>query len=147
MEIHRIGVDGDVKQIRALISKYDGQVDAIGLDGIPVALHLGDAHLPHRVGGPLPTLARRTPVVDGSGIRASLERWGVILADRSEPGIFSQKHVLMVPGLNHNGLAEALSRRTPHIRYADPMVFFALPDFVPGVGPVSYTHLTLPTKA
>ena len=134
VQIHRIGIDGDLEQARNLIAEFDGQVDAIGLDRIPAMLHLGDAQVPHRRGITLPKLARQTPVVDGSGIRASLERWGVILTDRSEPGIFSQKHVLMVPGLNHNGLAEALSRRTPHVRYADPMVFFALPDFVPGVG-------------
>ncbi len=39
----------------------------------------------------------------------------------------------MAPGLNHGGLAQALDRRTPFLRYADPDVFFALPDF-PGVG-------------
>jgi hypothetical protein len=50
-------------------------------------------------------------VVDGRIIRAGLERWGIMLADRAQPGIFGQKRVLMVPGLNHNGLAGALERR------------------------------------
>ncbi len=78
-------------------------------------------------------MATHTPVVDGSGIRAGLERWGIILADRAQPGIFSQKQVLMVPGLNHNGLAQALEKRGCTMRYADPFVFFNLPHF-PGIG-------------
>lgn len=71
--------------------------------------------------------------MDGSGVRDGLQRWGVTLADRAQPGIFSKKHILMVPGVNHTGLAQALARHSPTIRYADPVVYFALPQF-PGVG-------------
>ena len=133
LQIRRIGCAGDVARARALIEEYDGQVDAIGLEGMPAQLQLGPARRPHETGAFIPVVAEATPVVDGSGIRAGLERWGVILADRDQPGIFSQKRVLMVPGLNHAGLAQALERRTSTIRYADPMIFFGLPGF-PGVG-------------
>jgi predicted amino acid dehydrogenase len=133
VEIHRLGCKGDAETARKLIAEYDGRVDAIGLEGLPAELELGPARRPHTDGSKLPAAARLTPVVDGSGIRAGLERWGVILADRAEPGIFSQKHILMAPGLNHNGLAQALGRRSPYIRYADPVIYFALPNF-PGVG-------------
>ncbi|MCA9924515.1 MAG: hypothetical protein KC421_19195, partial [Anaerolineales bacterium] len=75
----------------------------------------------------------KTAVVDGNGIRAGLERWGIILGDRAEPGIFSQKRVLMVPGVNHRGMSQALGQRSSAIRYADPVAYFALPYF-PGVG-------------
>ncbi|WP_456426987.1 serine carboxypeptidase [Rhodocaloribacter sp.] len=142
LRLHRVGSGGEAERIRELISAYDGKVDAIALDGIPVWLCLGRARVRHAAGGELPALARMTPVVDGSGIRAGLERWGVLLADRREPGIFSQKHVLMTPGLNHSGLADALRRRSPHVRYADPVLFFGLPP-VPGVG----SPRTLPKAA
>ncbi len=39
----------------------------------------------------------------------------------------------MVPGLNHKGLAGALERRAAELRYADPVIFFALPS-VPLIG-------------
>ena len=87
----------------------------------------------HDQGATLPALAKKTPVVDGSGIRPGLERWGVILGDRAEPGIFARKRVLMAPGLNHQGLVQALTHRGCSIRYADPIIYFGLPD-VPGVG-------------
>ncbi|MCX7851471.1 MAG: serine carboxypeptidase [Caldilineales bacterium] len=133
IELIRRGSGGDPARIEALIAEYDGRVDAIGLEGIPAVLQLGPAQVEHEIGARLRRVAQVTPVVDGSGIRAGLERWGVILADRAQPGIFAQKRVLMTPGLNHPGLAQALQRRGSAIRYADPVVYFALPDF-PGVG-------------
>lgn len=133
IRIHRVGCMGKAERARALIEEHDGRMDAIGLEGLPAELELGGATRAHEIGAALPAAASTTPVVDGSGIRAGLERWGVILADRLEPGIFSQKHVLLAPGLNHGGLAQALGRRSPYVRYADPEIYFALPDF-PGVG-------------
>ncbi len=133
IQMQRKGCGGDPEVARALIAEYDGKVDAIGLDGLPANIELGSFSKPHEIGQELAQAAEKTAVVDGSGIRAGLERWGVILADRAQPGIFAQKHILMVPGLNHPGLTQSLSRRSPHVRYADPVVYFALPQF-PGVG-------------
>jgi predicted amino acid dehydrogenase len=133
VQIRRLGCDGHAERARRLIAEHDGQVDAIGLEGMPIHLQLGAAHQQHMIGATLTAASRQTPVVDGAGVRGILERWGVTLADRAQPGIFSQKRVLMVPGLNHDGLAQALGRRGAAIRYADPLIYFGLPD-VPGVG-------------
>lgn len=133
LELRRVGCNGDVELARSLITTNDGQVDAIGLEELPAVLQLGPARQQHSLGASLIGAAQETPVVDGSGVRAMIERWGVILADRAQPGIFSQKRVLMVPGLNHDGLAQALGRRGTAIRYADPIVYFGMPD-MPGLG-------------
>ncbi len=127
------GTLGDGARAAALLAEYDGKVDAIALDGLPAELQLGGAHRPHTVGAGLRAVAKQTPVVDGAGIRAGLERWAVILADRAEPGIFEEKRILMAPGLNHNGLAQSLERRGSTIRYADPFIYFDLPATI-GVG-------------
>ncbi len=127
------GCDRDLDRARSLIREHDGKVDAIGLDGIPLDLELGRAHRPYQIGRELAAAASQSKVVDGGGVRGGLERWSVVLANRAEPGIFSQKRVLMVPGVNHVGLANALGRLTPDVDYYDPEVFFGLPD-VPGVG-------------
>jgi hypothetical protein len=133
VEILRRGCGGDPERARALIAEFDGRVAAIGLEGLPAELHLGQATRAHAVGASLPAIAQKTPVVDGDGVRAGLERWGVILADRAQPGIFAHKRVLMTPGLNHNGLAHALQRRGCTLHYADPLIYFNLPA-LPGVG-------------
>ena len=133
VQIHHRTCHGDLEQAQAIMAQYDGQVAAIGLDGLPTSLQLGAVRRPHTLGTRLGQTAKTTPVVDGSGIRAGLERWAVILADRAQPGIFSQKRVLLVPGLNHTGLAQALEKRGCTLRYADPFVYFNLPRF-PGIG-------------
>lgn len=127
------GTNGDADKARQLIEQFDGAVDCIVLDGMPGMLQLGSVQRPHEVGSTLPPLAKKSPLVDGSGIRGGIERWAVILADRAQPGIFAEKRVLLAPGLNHTGLAQALVRHTKSVRYADPIVYFGLPD-LPLVG-------------
>jgi predicted amino acid dehydrogenase len=130
--IETIGCNGDLDEAASLIAAHRDRVSAIGLDGLPAQLELGDARRDYLPGRRLVEASPSTPVVDGSGIRAGLERWGVVLADRAEPGIFAEKSVLMCPGLNHAGLAQALHRRGRRMRYADPVVFLGLPEF-PGI--------------
>lgn len=132
LQLHYRGCHGNAGTAVTLIQSFDGKVDAIVLDGLPAMLQLGSESRKHEVGSTLASYAKTTPVIDGGGIRAGLERWAVILADRAQPGIFSSKRVLMTPALNHNGLAQSLGRMAGEIRYADPIIFFGLPDF-PGV--------------
>lgn len=133
VQIQHIGCDRDKDKIEAHIKEYDGKVAAIALDGVSQYLRLGKAKVAHPIAETLFHIAQQTPVVDGSGVRAAMERWAVRLADEAQPGIWSRKRVLMSPGLNHGGLAQALGQYTEELRYADPIVYFALPP-VPGVG-------------
>jgi len=132
LELRRIGCQRDLKLARTLVARHDGKVDAMALEGMPVVLRLGPAQLTHSQVEEVRAAARMTPVVDGSGIRPALERWGVVLANRQEPGIFAEKRVLMMPGLNHTGLASSLAGHGCQVRYADPILFFGL-SHVPGV--------------
>src|SRR5512136_526895 len=129
IDVKRIGTGGEADRARELIAQYDGKVDAIGLEGFPAKIRLGTAVRPHAIGSTLKTAAKTTPVVDGSGVRDGLERWAVMLADRAQPGIFAEKHILMVPGLNHGGLVDEIAKHSSKVLYADPFVFFNLPNF------------------
>ncbi|MCA9898537.1 MAG: serine carboxypeptidase [Ardenticatenaceae bacterium] len=145
IHIRHIGCDGDLDKMAAHIEALDGQVTAVALDGIAKKLRLGKARVEHPAAAPLFEIAQQTPVVDGSGVRAAMERWAVRLADEAQPGIWSRKQVLMAPGLNHDGLAMALNQYTEEMRYADPVVYFALPP-VPGVGTAeTLTRVAEPT--
>lgn len=127
LTIQHLGGDGDVDTMAARIAALDGQVDAIALQGVTRLLELSNESVPHAEGERLFSIATQTPVVDGRGIRGALERWAVRLADETEKGIWSRKRVLMVPGLNHTGLAQALGQYTRSVRYADPVIYFGLP--------------------
>ncbi|MFN2194714.1 MAG: serine carboxypeptidase, partial [Anaerolineales bacterium] len=133
LDVHLVGCAGDPERALELIEAYDGQVDAIGLDGMPSHLQLAGVKKEFQTSAPLFAANSSTPIVDGSGIRDALESWSITLADRAQPGIFSHKRVLMVPGLNHDNLVKTLRRYTSEIHYADPVIYFAVPDF-PGAG-------------
>lgn len=144
-EIQHVGCDADLDEMAARISELDGSVDAIALHGVSRRLQLGRSRIEHSKSAALFAVANTTPVVDGGGVRAAMERWAIRLAAEAEPGIWSRKRVLMVPGLNHQGMAEALGQYTTEIRYADPVVFFAFPG-APGIGSSEFlARLARPT--
>ena len=133
VDVRRAGCGGDLARASRLVREADGQVDAIALEGLPLEIRLGAAVRPHVGAGDLRAAATRTPLVDGRAIRDGLERWAVILADRQQPGIFAEKRILMVPGFNHVGLANALMRHSDTLRFADPVTHLGVPS-LPGVG-------------
>jgi len=145
VEVRRIGAGGDPQRVRTLLNEYNGRVDAIGLEGYPRELNLAGYRMPHTTGASLPEAAPDTPVVDGSGVRHTLESWSLILAERAQPGLFSKKRVLMVPGMNHHSLVRGMRRYTEEIRYADPVIYFALPDFPLFTSPNLAARIALPT--
>jgi len=71
--LERTGTDGDQKKMRRLFQEMDGQVDAFGFGGADLGLEVdGRYH-------PLYSVAKlvdgiHTPVVDGGGVRAIVER-------------------------------------------------------------------------
>ena len=122
-------------------------ISAIALVGVSRWLRLGHEQVEHHEASHLfrnpikpqattddaPALSEPIPIVDGSGILPLIERWAVGLVQEAAPTLWAKKRVLMVPGLNHVGLAEALEQHTADIHYADPFIYFSLPT-VPGVG-------------
>lgn len=133
IELQHVSCLGDIGAMAAYIHSFDGRVDAIALEGVATALQLGTEHVDHEEAEHLLAAATLTPVVDGLGVQAAVERWGVYLADEIEPGLWTRKQVLMVPGLNHSGLIEGLSQFSADMRFADPVVYFGLPGTL-GIG-------------
>lgn len=133
VDLERVGCEGRPDRAAAAMRLAGEDVGAIALDGLPRRVWLGHARERHRGADLLPERVGRAPVVDGLLLRDALERWGVTLAARMEPGVFAKKRVLMVPGFNHVGLSQALGRYASAVRYADPVTHFLLPD-LPGVG-------------
>ncbi len=133
IKLKHIGCDSNIETMAAQIAQFDGKEAIIALQGVSEYLRLGKIKVRHSLADQLYTIAKKSIVVDGSGVRAALERWAVRLAAEAEPGIWARKRVLMAPGLNHDGLAQALGQYTQELRYADPVVYFAIPA-MPGVG-------------
>ena len=75
--LERRGTDGDFQRALCLIQELDGKVDAIGLGGIDLYLFAGGRRYAIRDALRLKEAAKKTPVVDGSGLKHTLERRAV----------------------------------------------------------------------
>lgn len=118
--IRRVGSDGDFRKAQALLREIDGTVDAIGLGGVDVYLSARGKRYALRDGLRLLQTVEKTRVVDGSGLKDTLEREMV----RQLPFFLRHKRVLMVCAMDRFGMAEALEEAGAECVYADKI--FAL---------------------
>ncbi len=118
-DISREGVDGKLDVALAKMAELDGTVDAIGLGGIDVYLYAGSKRYALRDGLRLLQAAKITPVVDGSGLKNTLERAAVRFM-RDELTIdLRDKKVLMVSALDRFGMAQALVDAGADVLFGD----------------------------
>lgn len=111
----------------ALIRDLDGKVDAIGLGGIDRYLYAGNHRYTIRDGERLAQCARKTPVVDGSGIKNTLERETIHWLNSEGVIDFAHSRVLLLCAVDRFGMAEALDRLAGYIVYGDLLFALELP--------------------
>ena len=118
-DISREGVDGKLDAAIKRVSELDGKVDAIGLGGIDVYLYAGSKRYALRDGLRLLNAAKTTPVVDGSGLKNTLEREAVrFMRDELHVDLRGKK-VLMVSALDRFGMAQALVDAGADVLFGD----------------------------
>lgn len=129
LSIERIGVDGDFKRAQEMLKDLDGKVDAIGLGGIDLYLYAGKKRFVIRDAKKLVRVVKNTPVVDGSGLKNTLEREAIryLVEETNLP--VSEKSVLMVSAVDRFGMAEALHEQGCRITFGDAI--FGLGIYLP----------------
>lgn len=125
-EIERIGTDGCIKKMIDTIKELDGKVDAFGLGGIDLYLFAGKKRYTIRDAEKIVRNAKKTPIVDGSGLKNTLERR--TLEHLKEIGWnFSGKKVLMVCAMDRFGMAETFEKMGAKVIYGDLMFSLGIP--------------------
>jgi len=118
-DIRRIGTDGSIDRALEKLHELDGKVAAIGLGGIDVYLYAGTKRYALRDGLRLLAAVKQTPVVDGSGLKNTLEREAVRFL-RDQLGIeLRGRKVLMVSALDRFGMAQALVDAGADVLFGD----------------------------
>ena len=107
--VERIGTDGSMEKAIQLITELDGKVDAFGMGGIDLYVGCGRSRFMLKDAIPIARAAKKTPIVDGSGLKATLERRVIKYLAEQVKIPFAGKTVLMVSGVDRFGMAEALS--------------------------------------
>ena len=128
-DISRVGTDGKLDAAIAMVRELDGTVDAIGLGGIDVYLYAGRHRYALRDGLRLLEAATRTPIVDGSGLKNTLERQAVAFMQDELKIDLRGKPVLMVSALDRFGMAQAFVDAGADVLFGD--FIFALDKDMP----------------
>jgi len=127
VEVWRRGFDGDVEAAFQAIRGLEGQVDAIGLGGLDVFLYVAGQRYVIADGLRLLQAAGSTPVVDGSGLKRTLEPMAVRWLDRHGPLALAGLPVLLVSALDRYGMAVALQEAGCAVVYGDLMFSAGIP--------------------
>ena len=133
ISIERIGTDGDIDRAQQLFTELDGQVDALGVGGVDLYLRLGKREYPLHAALKLVQGVHQTPVVDGRGLKHTLERRVFELA---EPILGERPHFTraFVPvAVDRQGLAVAVAEVSDELIIGDLMVALEIPIPVSGM--------------
>ncbi len=125
--IERIGTDGDMDKAIAMIRELDGQVDAFGMGGIDLYVWAGKKRLILRDAVRIAQAAKKTPIVDGSGLKNTLERRVIRYLEQDYRFPLQGKKVLLVSGLDRFGMAEALVQAGCETTFGDLIFILGLP--------------------
>src|SRR3990170_4516952 len=74
VSIERIGTDGDMEAAALKFKELDGLVDAFGVGGADLGLLVDDKWYPLYSVNAMVRFVKQTPIVDGTGLKVTLER-------------------------------------------------------------------------
>jgi predicted amino acid dehydrogenase len=126
-QVQRIGTDGDAERARELVKEFDGAAAAIGLGETSLLFKVGRYTYGHGEIQSIARAAKVTPVVDGTHLKNTLDRWSLNHVASQQPGLFRYRRVLILSGVARYALAQVLTRYTDQISYGDPFVHFKTP--------------------
>ncbi|PYE55220.1 quinate 5-dehydrogenase [Deinococcus yavapaiensis] len=141
--LERLGTDGDMRKAGDLLGALDGRVDAFGLGGTDLYIVAGDRRYTFRDIAKLAANARTTPLLDGSGLKHTLEREAIRLLD---PVVgWKGRRTLMVNAVDRFGMAEALSEAGARVMFGDLVFGLGIPIPIRSLDTLRRTaYLSLP---
>ncbi|MDD4262807.1 MAG: quinate 5-dehydrogenase [Syntrophaceticus schinkii] len=141
--IERIGTDGDMNRAIEMIRELDGKVDAFGMGGIDLYLVAGGRRYALREAKKIAAAAVKTPIVDGSGLKNTLERRVIDYLQQELKWEFKGKRALVVAGVDRFGIAEALWDAGCKTTYGDLIFALGIPIPVHKLSTLRFLAYTL----
>jgi hypothetical protein len=125
--IERTSVGGDIEAYRRKLQELDGKVDVLGLGGVDLYFYSAGRRYTVRQIAEIASVVKKTPVVDGSGLKNTLERETVKILQREGIVDFAHSKVLMVCAVDRFGMAEAIAETGASVVYGDLLFGVGLP--------------------
>ncbi len=107
ISIERIGTDGDMKKANALYRELDGKVDAFGVGGALLGIMMEDKWSTMHSVQSLIEGVKTTPIVDGTGLKMTLEKKITDVINTELHGVVSEKRAFVAVALDRWGSARA----------------------------------------
>ncbi len=107
VSLERIGTDGDMEKAARLYGELDGKVDAFGVGGALLGFMIEDKWSTLHSVQSLLKYVKTTPVVDGTGLKMTLEKQVTQVIDEDLHGYVKEKRALVAVALDRWGTARA----------------------------------------
>ncbi len=126
-QIERIGMDGDMDKMIEKISELDGKVDAFGLGGMDLYIYAVDRRYEIRDAKRIVKAAKKTPIVDGSGLKNTLEKRAIKYLGNHTDIFNTKRRVLLTCAMDRLGMAQSLEEEGCIMTYGDLLFIMGLP--------------------
>jgi hypothetical protein len=127
VRIERIGTDGSMEKAAQLYRELDGKVDAFGVGGTDLGLTVGSKWYPLYSMQPMVRFIKQTPLVDGSGLRKTIEIQIAPFLDAKIGGYIKEKKVLITAGVDRWDMTMSFTNAGYACVFGDFMFALGLP--------------------
>jgi hypothetical protein len=125
--MERRGTDGDAARATALFTALDGRVDALGVGGIDLWVELAGKRYPLHAAQKLVRGVQRTPVVDGTGLKNTLERSVASCLVAQLGQSYAQARVMLTAAVDRYGMTLSFFEAGYDVVCADLMFGLGIP--------------------
>ena len=135
VRIERIGTDGDMEKAAQLFRELDGQVDAFGVGGADLGLLVDTRWYPLYSVQKMVRFVKKTPIVDGAGLKNTLENRLAGFIDQHLKSYVDQRgrKVLITSGADRWGMTRSFLDAGYDSIYGDLMFGLGLSIPVRGI--------------
>ena len=127
VRIERIGTDGDMEKAAQLFKEMDGKVDAFGLGGADLGLLVDNKFYPLQSVKTIVRFVKQTPIVDGSGLKNTLENRAVPFMHAKTGDYIMEKKALIVSGADRWGMTISFVEAGYECVFGDLMFGLGIP--------------------
>jgi predicted amino acid dehydrogenase len=131
--IRRFGTDHDVQKALALLARWQGECDAIGLGRVNDPQLVGTRRIDDPITTELEAAVSEVPVTTGARLRGVLDEWAIRHV-QGRQHYFTNARVLFLSGLTNYRIAQVLSEFTRNLRFADPLQRAGVPALLGSIG-------------